>query len=87
MNTFIWAIVGNKADLQCEVEKDRIEAHCKRLHTNLSYSVSAKTGENITKAFDELIITIHNRRYSYSPKSSILSIENNHVSNKQKSCC
>ena len=87
MNTFTWAIVGNKADLQCdEVEKNRIEAHCENLQTTLSYSVSAKTGENITEAFDELIIAIHKKRYSCPHKSSVL-IENTSGSNKQRSCC
>ena len=88
MNAFIWAIIGNKSDLQCEeVEKDRIEALCKKLQTDLSYSASAKTGENITKAFDELIVSIHNRRHSY-PSKSLVSIDNTYGSSKQsRSCC
>ena len=87
MNTFVWALVGNKADLNFpEVEKERIEAHCNRLQTNLSYSVSAKTGENITKAFDDLIIAIHDKRCPRVPTS--INIGNTSQNNsKQRSCC
>lgn len=90
MNSFVWAIVGNKIDLDCdEVEKDRIEAQCKKLQTNLSYLVSARTGHNITKAFNELVVSIHNKRHP-CPRKPTICIENTHTSdnqNNQKSCC
>jgi len=90
MNTFVWALLGNKADLSCEeVEEDRIEAQCKELQTNLSYSVSAKTGQNITKAFNDLITTIHKTQQCRQRKSTIC-VENANstaATNKRKSCC
>ena len=86
MNTFVWAIVGNKADLQCEeVEKERVEAQCKNLQTTLSYSVSAKTGENVEKAFDNLITTIHTSRQS-RPRKPTICIETTYSENNKKPC-
>ena len=87
MNTFVWALVGNKADLDFpEVEKERIEAHCNRLQTNLSYSVSAKTGENISEAFDNLIVAIHDKRRPRAQTSVNIGYVSRNNS-KQRSCC
>lgn len=71
MNNFVWALLGNKLDLPCEVEKDIIDAQCNSLGTKLSYSVSAKTGENVTKAFDDLVVAIHKKQISRQRNPSI----------------
>lgn len=91
MNTFVWALIGNKADLQCEeVEKEIVEVQCRKLQTKLCYSVSAKTGQNVTKAFDDLIATIHRTQQSHQTalRKSTICIEDTLADNKnQKSCC
>jgi len=60
--SFVWALIGNKCDLPNEVEKVGVEQLCERLQTKLFYSVSAKTGHNVSEAFDELIATIHRKQ-------------------------
>ena len=86
VSSFVWAIVGNKADLNPEVEKERIEAQCKNLQTNLSFSVSAKTGDNVTKAFDDLITSIHRKIHS-RPRNPTICVENTINDNQKSSCC
>ena len=88
MNNFVWAIVANKVDLECqEVEKERVEAQCKRLQTTLSFSVSAKTGKNVAKAFDDLITTIHTSQ-QYRPRRPTICIEDTYSkSDKKFGCC
>jgi len=63
MDTFKWALIGNKCDLPNEVEKARVEARCEQLQTKLFYSVSAKTGHNVMKSFNDLIIAIHKKQH------------------------
>ena len=56
---FKWALIGNKCDLSNEIESTRVEARCEQLQTKLSYTVSAKTGKNVMKAFKALIAAVH----------------------------
>ena len=56
---FKWALIGNKCDLSIEIESTRVEARCEQLQTKLSYTVSAKTGKNVLKAFKALIAAVH----------------------------
>ena len=63
-----WALIGNKYDLDNIVEKDRIEALMERLDIKLFYHVSAKTGERVMKAFNKLIVTIHEKRVKRLPE-------------------
>ena len=56
---FKWALIGNKCDLHNVVESTRVEARREQLQTTLSYTVSAKTGHNVMKAFNSLIAAIH----------------------------
>ena len=72
-----WALIGNKSDLQNEVEKKRIESLLKQLNIKLFYYVSAKTGENVMHAFNTLITTIHEKRVKHSsgppaPKNTVI---------------
>ena len=60
IESFVWAVIGNKCDLPNEVEKIKVEQLCKQLQTKLFYSVSAKTGQNVTEAFQDVVTTIHN---------------------------
>jgi len=91
--TFVWALIGNKCDLPNEVEKVGVEQLCERLQTKLFYSVSAKTGHNVSEAFDELIATIHRRQLDSDSQQSMRdcakaftpSVESTNI--KSGSCC
>jgi len=62
LDAFEWALIGNKCDLQNEVERSRVDSYCKKLEAKLFYLVSAKTGDRVMEAFKSLIITIHKKR-------------------------
>mmetsp|Transcript_19255 Transcript_19255/g.37756 ORF Transcript_19255/g.37756 Transcript_19255/m.37756 type:complete len:225 (+) Transcript_19255:566-1240(+) len=58
-------LVGNKIDLEAELEVGKYISEA--LHTSaceehglLSMRTSAKTGQNVTRAFEELVINVHN---------------------------
>uniref|UniRef100_A0A7S2W9W0 Uncharacterized protein n=1 Tax=Mucochytrium quahogii TaxID=96639 RepID=A0A7S2W9W0_9STRA len=58
-------LVGNKIDLETELEVGKYiaaavhDSACEE-HKLLSMRTSAKTGENVSKAFEELVISVHN---------------------------
>lgn len=66
ITTCEWALIGNKNDLHCEIEKSRIQKFCEASPTKLFFSTSAKTGENVLKAFKDLIFTIHRKHVKHS---------------------
>jgi len=59
---FVWALVGNKCDLPLEIEHDTILSRQEQLQTELSFFTSAKTGDNVTEAFERIIEAIHTRQ-------------------------
>lgn len=59
IDSFVWALVGNKSDLPLEIEHDSILARQEQLNTELSFFTSAKTGENVTASFERIIEAIH----------------------------
>jgi len=62
IDTLEWALIGNKCDFIGEVEKNYVEAYREQLDAKLSCTVSAKTGENVLQAFNDLVRTIHENR-------------------------
>lgn len=62
------AFVGNKCDLPSEVEE---EAFSKELQVNQLYFVSAKTGENVMKAFSALLSAVHHRKTKVAEKNCL----------------
>lgn len=62
IDNFVWALVGNKSDLPLEIEHDTILARQEQLNTDLSFFTSAKTGENVTAAFERIIEAIHSKK-------------------------
>ena len=58
----MWALLGNKCDLYDEVGEERVVAQCKQINTNLCYQCSAKTGENVMEAFQDIIAAIHKNK-------------------------
>ena len=67
----LWAVVGNKSDLLCEVSSDRVEEFCENLGTTLKFEVSAKTGDNVEKMFEKVAETVHDQRYSKEHENSL----------------
>ena len=62
LDSFVWALVGNKSDLPLEIEHDSIVARQETLETNLSFFTSAKTGENVVGSFQRIIEAIHQKQ-------------------------
>ena len=71
LDTCEWALLGNKCDLRSEIEKSRIEKFCEQLPNKSFYATSARSGENVMRAFKSLISSIHSKRHvkSWSLKS------------------
>ena len=62
IDSFVWAVVGNKCDLPLEIERESIKARCDQLGTTLNFFVSAKTGENVATAFDKTLEYMYRRK-------------------------
>lgn len=61
-DNYVWAVMGNKYDLPMEVDPQRVEDRCAYLETELSFYISAKTGENVMPALDKVIKHVHQKR-------------------------
>lgn len=58
-----WALIGNKCDLLQDIDDNIIEAFCKeRLKSELSFKVSAKSGENVKSAFEAIVTAVHRKK-------------------------
>ena len=88
LDSFVFALVGNKSDLPLEVEHESIKARCDMLNTQLSFFTSAKTGENVVEAFERIVQHVHtvkNGRPSGAARNSIINPTISHPS--KRSCC
>ena len=82
----ILILVGNKIDCEDrEVDKSEGEELANKLNIKY-YDCSAKTGENINKAFDELVETMIKTVDKSKVKSTIL-MHKVLKNKKEKSCC
>ncbi len=61
-DNYVWAVVGNKCDMPCEIEDDLIKARCETLDTDLLFFTSAKTGHNVSKAFQQVVQRVHEQQ-------------------------
>lgn len=92
MDTFVFALVGNKSDLPLEVEHESIKARCDVLNTQLSFFTSAKTGENVIDTLEKIIHHVHTTKITRSPivpaRDSIIhpAISHPHTPKKSKCC-
>lgn len=59
---FVWALVGHKSDLNCEIPEESIAAWAAQLETRLSFFASSKTGENVVQLFDRVVSHVHKIR-------------------------
>ena len=93
-NLFIY-LIGNKNDLEERREVDFEEANKFAKEKNIPYiEVSAKTGNNIKKLFDEMIkgtltkiITNEKKENNLSNSINLSFLENEETSSKNKMCC
>ena len=93
-NLFIY-LIGNKNDLEEKREVDFEEANKFAKEKNIPYiEVSAKTGNNIKKLFDEMIkgtltkiITNEKKENNLSNSINLSFLENEETSSKNKMCC
>ena len=86
MDSFVFALVGNKSDLPLEVEHESIRARCDILDTQLSFFTSAKTGDNVITSFEKIIQHVHKTK-SGRPSTTHNNIINPTISTPKKSCC
>ncbi|CAD8207950.1 unnamed protein product [Paramecium pentaurelia] len=71
-------LVGNKSDLERQVSQQEAEQFVNDNKFDSYFETSAKTGENVEKAFVEAVRSVIVRMYmNESFKSSILTIDNN----------
>lgn len=88
LDNFVWALVGNKCDLPLEIEHDNILDKCEFLGTKLSFFTSAKTGENVKAAFEEIVEAVHEFTTT-KPKPSVNNVkisQSTGRSNRPKCC-
>ena len=90
MDSFMFALVGNKSDLPLEVEHESIKARCDTLGTQLSFFTSAKTGENVAESFKKIVQHLHRTSSTRSAAPTVTGtiIRPTGVGKTQKqSCC
>lgn len=56
---FVWAVVGHKSDLNCEISQESIDSWAAQLNTRLNFFASSKTGENVVQLFDKVVSHVH----------------------------
>lgn len=59
---FVWAVVGHKSDLNCEISEQTITSWAAQLETKLNFFASSKTGENVVQLFDKVVSHVHKVR-------------------------
>ena len=88
LDNFVWALVGNKCDLPLEIEHDHILDKCEFLGTKLSFFTSAKTGENVQAAFEEIVEAIHDITTNKKvPAANTVKISHGSRPNTRRKCC
>ena len=86
-----WALIGNKCDLIPEVNDESVRILSKdRLKTELSFFVSAKSGENVKDAFEAIVAAAHRKhlalRDSATEKETKSSVTLHLTTKKNCSC-
>lgn len=69
-NDIVWALVGNKTDLHCEgMSPERLDDYCDTLRTNLNFTLSAKTGDNVKETFYHIVESLHEHKLKLSSRA------------------
>lgn len=71
---FTWALLGNKCDLPAEILEGQVKHLADELKTELSFFISAKTGENVKNAFEYIIESVHRAKLGQPQTSSTVKI-------------
>ena len=87
LDSFVWAVMGNKSDLPIEIEQDRIKARCEQLGTTLCFFTSAKTGENCMSSLEKVIEEIHRKKRGARRKTKDNETVKVHGQQQQNSFC
>ena len=88
LDTFVFALVGNKSDLPLEVEHESIRARCDTLGTQLSLFTSAKTGDNVLEAFEKIVEHVHTSKSGRPSGVPVQNIINPSIpTTSKRSCC
>lgn len=58
----IWVLVGNKSDLVSDVTPEMIEDFVAEMNIDLSFVVSAKTGDGVQEMFEKVVESTHELR-------------------------
>jgi len=82
----VQALIDNKSDLPNEVSHDRIKEYRKEFQIKLHCFVSAKTGECVVKAFNDLIAAIHHHNIT-TPKENHFEASVKVVTKQSKCVC
>lgn len=69
---FVWALIGNKADLPLEIEESSIRAKGKHLETSLLFYTSAKSGINVKESLEAVMKYVHRKRAGLPRRASAL---------------
>ena len=88
LDSFVFALVGNKSDQPLEVEHESIRARCDTLNTQLSFFTSAKTGENVIQSFEKIVHYVHKAKSGRSsvPSNNIVNPALSNPSSKRPCC-
>ena len=57
--SFVWAVVGNKADLRPEIEEATAKALSSQIGAKLYFYTSAKTGLNVKESMNAIVRSLH----------------------------
>ena len=90
LDSFVWALVGNKCDLPLEIEHDSIKARCEQLGTTLSFFASAKTGENVVNAMEKIVAEVHKKRAGKFEKTTghgVVKVQSTNPNKSKSKCC
>ena len=94
-DTCEWTLIRNKCDIQdtSETKISDILRFCEQSPNKLYFATSAKSGENVMRAFESLICNIHKKHVSsqlssHKPKiDSVIIIESTDDKKKRRKFC
>ena len=77
-DSFVWAVVGNKADLRPEIEEATAKALSNTIGAKLYFYTSAKTGLNVKESMNAIVRALH-RSHTSSGKLHSQSLKHPNV--------
>ncbi len=90
LDSFVWALIGNKSDLPIEVDQESVKSRCDQLLTPLCFYTSAKLGDNVVSSFEEVVKELYKKKAGQTvsaPKVKESLIKVQHTSQHKKKFC